>query len=140
MNKAYLFKIIFLILLVINGCGHAVEFARTSWGSSIRMLENAREDAFSRQYECQYNVCFDEIINILEENEARVFIKDRDRYVIVAMDIKDCISTTEVGIFFVEEAPNKIKIEVASLSPKAKRITSEILFSALDLLYAVGSN
>ena len=141
MTKNYMFKITVLVLIVflINGCAGITEFGKTFWGSSTRVLQNARKDALSKTYERPYDVCFNAVKDILEENEARIFMEDQEKYTMLIMEIERCISTTEVGIFFVEETPDMTKVEISSISPKAKRISSEFIFSALDALYNIDS-
>jgi len=132
-----MFKIAVLVLVVflINGCASITEFGKTFWGSSVRVLQNARKDALAKTYECPYDVCFNEVKNILEENEARIFMEDQEKHMMLIMEVEHCISTTEVGIFFMEETSDMTKVEISSISPKAKRIASEFIFTALDELF-----
>lgn len=137
MSCKYYSRIVFLItaLILVAGCASISEITKSSWGSSTRALQNARADAVSRVYECQYDICFEQVRGVLGEEEISIFISDLEERLMIAMNIPLCVSTTEVGIFFVQEAEDKIKIEISSLSPKAKRIASELIFLALDELY-----
>ena len=61
-----------------------------------------------------------------------LYIKDRKKNLIVVMGIPNCVNTTEVGIFFTSLDQGNIKIELSSLSTKAKKAAAEIVFAELN--------
>lgn len=61
-----------------------------------------------------------------------LFIKDRKRNFIVVMGVPNCVNTTEVGIFFVSEEGGNVRVELSSLSTKAKKNAAEIVFKELS--------
>lgn len=130
---------IFFVLILLGliyvfnfGCAKIIEPVQKVWGSSVEMLQEARKDAVSKVYDCPYEKCFSEIINILEEEDAQIFVQNKAKGIIVVMGIKKTVATSEVGVFLTKLEEAKTKIEISSGSPKAKRITSEILFAGLD--------
>ena len=61
-----------------------------------------------------------------------LFIKNRKRNFLVVMGVPNCVNTTEVGIFFVPLDGGNVRVELSSLSTKAKRNASEMVFKELD--------
>jgi len=133
------------------------------WGSSTRALEDARDDAISKTYQCSFDDCFDAVLSLARHLSVgvsgredayanadektvsgsdhkffEVFIKDRDRQHIVVMGIGGSVDTTEAGIFFSQTSPTTIKLEVTSLSTNAKRRVAQIVFDALDSRFSEG--
>ena len=92
MKKIHLWGLCFVIL--IAGCT-PLEMGRTVWGSSIRSLEEARDNAFKKMYACRFDECFDAVLTLDRKYEAEanlketfnVFLKDRIRGVIVAIGV-----------------------------------------------------
>ena len=64
-----------------------------------------------------------------------LYIKNRKKNMIVVMGVPNCVNTTEVGIFFTPLDQGNIKIELSSLSTKAKRNASEVVFKELGKHY-----
>ena len=135
-------KIIIVIIscIYISGCAWVVDFPRTAWGSSIRVLSDKRSDAETQTFSCKKEVCF-EIVEALtlphgvkDENDDKfvLFANDpRGRYLIV-MDVPGSVNTTEVGIFFDELEAGQTKVDISSLSSRAKQAVAEIVFTKLS--------
>jgi hypothetical protein len=66
------------------------------------------------------------------DTSLRLFLKDRRRNLIVVMGVPNCVDTTEVGIFFTPQDSGNVKVELSSLSSKAKRNAAELIFGQLD--------
>lgn len=116
------------------GCSHIQEAGKTFWGSSTRALEEARIDAIRKTYKCRYDECFDEVLRVAKEGSLYIHIADKGREYIVLMRIPGSIDTTEVGIFF-SDLGTKTRVDISSLSPSAKQIAADIIFSALNERY-----
>ena len=133
-NKSITWVFGALILLSV-GCARLTEVSKAVWGSSTKALEESRVDALGRTYQCGYDNCFEEVLKIAKDNHWTVFINEKKRSRIVLMGIPDSISTTEVGVFFLVFGPQETKLEVASLSPQAKRTAAEIIFTGISKAY-----
>ena len=120
------------MLIVLSGCARVFDIPKAFWGSSTRALEEARVDAITKTYSCNFRQCYQAVLLVAEEKEYMVFIKDMYKQVIVLMKVPGTVDTTEIGIFFTELNENQVKIYVSSLSSHAKRIVADILFSELD--------
>ena len=64
-------------------------------------------------------------------DQLSLFIKERKRDFLVVMGVPNCVDTTEVGVFFVPLDAGNVRIELSSLSTKAKRNASKIIFKEL---------
>jgi len=114
------------------GCARLMEIPKGIWGSSTRALEKYRSTATVKDYPCSLDSCFNDILNIANESEINVFIKDRRRNLIVLLGFEGAVNTTEVGIFLTPMVSNETKLEVVSLSSSAQQIASSLIFSQLD--------
>ncbi|PIU42193.1 MAG: hypothetical protein COS99_01440 [Candidatus Omnitrophica bacterium CG07_land_8_20_14_0_80_42_15] len=128
-----LFYIIAVIVLTfpVSGCGMLIDWTREGAGYPAMELMSARKDALKQSFDISYDQGFERALNTLDQMKATVYAKNKKERYIVAMKIKGCIDTTEVGIFFSEESPNKLSVEIFSKSPKAKNIVSIKIFSEL---------
>ena len=133
--KKTIILVVFMIL--VSGCASIQEPFKTFWGSSTRVLENARQNSQAKEFSCSYNDCFEKAIKALKEARLDIFLKDKLQHKIVVMNAKNSVDTTEVGIFFAELNKDKVKIEVSSLSPRAANIVSAELFPELEKLLSV---
>ena len=61
-----------------------------------------------------------------------LFMKNPKKNLIVVMGVPNCVDTTEVGIFFTPVAEGSVKVELSSLSTKAKKIAAEMVFAKLS--------
>lgn len=112
------------------------------WGSSTRALEKARKEAVSETFACSLEACFQRVMT-LDRSGARekgkssqaglfdVFLKDPVRGMIVVMRVPGQVDTTEVGIFFQEIDERKTRVEISSLSSRAKRTVARRVFADL---------
>ena len=139
-------RFVYLVIMVLflTGCAQVKELSKTFWGSSTRALENARKDALSRDYPCSVDECFDAVLSLQKEGTSAltnrlgifdVFIKDRNQRHIVVIGIEGNVNTTEVGIFFNQIDPKKVKVEISSLSTSAKEKLATAIFKELDLRF-----
>ena len=133
------FFILFLILFFSGGCAQTMEVSKTLWGSSTRALEEARVNGLTKTYHCSSQSCFEASLNVVQEKEYTVFVKDELKRLLVVMGVPGCVDTTEVGIFFTETNDKQTKIYVSSLSSNAKRIVAKNLFHGLDQIYLMKS-
>ena len=128
-----LFYIIAVIVLTffVSGCGILTDWIREEAGYPTMELMSARKDALKQSFDISYDQGFERALNILDQMKATVYAKNKKERYIVAIKIKGCLDTTDVGILFSEETPNKLSIEIFSKSPKAKNIVSTKMFSEL---------
>lgn len=126
-------KIIYLFFafLLCSGCASLNETGKKIWGSSIAHLEKARSTAKSSTFALPLDQCFLKAEKILEGRGALVYLKDRDKKYLAAMNFKGYVDTTEVGIFFTKIKDSLTQVEVTSLSPRLADEVANIVFSGL---------
>jgi hypothetical protein len=122
------------LCLILTGCGHAIEFSKTIWGSSTRALEEARVNGIIKTYDCSLSRCYDEVLKAAQDAQYTVFINNKAKATIVVMGIKGSVDTTEVGIFFSDISDTQTKIYISSLSSNAKRTVAHTVFPKLDAI------
>jgi len=142
-SRFLFFLFIFMALTVMTtGCSFIQETARTVWGSSTRALEKARVDAVSGTFACSVEECFQRVTAlsrsaVKQEGKGAqtglfdLFLSDPVRGVIVVMGVPGQVDTTEVGIFFQEMDARTTRVEVSSLSSRAKRTVARRVFADL---------
>jgi len=135
MNRVFYFAIITAMALSVFGCARIKEAVKVLWGSSTQALEDARHQGVSKNYSCNIELCFEDILEIAKKEDLKVFIKDRKQWLIVVMGLKDSIETTEIGFFFSAIGSKETRIEVVSLSDYAQHNTADLFFTSLDKIY-----
>ena len=130
-------KIIPLLIFVsvVSGCATIKETAKVFWGSSTKVLEEARINALSNVYQCTYEDCYREVLQISQLEEYKVLIKDKTKGHIVFINIKGAVDTTEVGVFFEKVKENETQVDISSLSSNAKTIVAGVVFPQLEQVY-----
>ena len=64
-------------------------------------------------------------------------MKDPRQAYVIVMGVPGCVDTTEVGIFFDALSDHQTKIDVSSLSSRAKREVARIIFDEMARAYDV---
>ena len=130
---------LFMVILVMGfgGCAILQEFPKTLWGSSTRVLEEARSNAITKTYDQDYWKCLRATIDFLNKKKYVIFKEDDVHAYLVVMGIPGSVDTTEVGIFFVEINDHQTRIELSSLSTNAKRLLAKPLFHGLDIAFGL---
>jgi len=118
-----------------------VDFPRTLWGSSIRVLQQERDGKFAKEFRCARDECFEAVFAMTDsyreheanKNQDRLLrhMFDRDKGYIVVMRVPGAVDTTEVGIFFDRLRGGSTSVEISSLSARAKQKVSEMVFGQL---------
>ena len=132
--------IILCIFISISGCAWIIDLPRSVWGSSVRVLSDKRSDAETKIFSCDREVCFDAVLAmaksqlVKDEDDERfvLFMKDARKRYIVVMGVPNAVDTTEVGIFFDVIRKGQTKIDVSSLSSRAKQEVSKRIFAKLS--------
>lgn len=82
------------------------------------------------------SACFDKTATALKDMGASLLKEDRENNFIVADQFErkfiSTVDTTEVGVVFASEAPDRTRLEVASDSPGLAFFVSEKLFAELE--------
>lgn len=140
--------ILLFITIYITSCSYVSDAPRTLWGSSVRVLENERERAIVKEFQCAQDSCFDTVFSMTksyreqksleaeskksEEVEGLMrFMADRNKGYIILMHVPEAVDTTEVGVFFKRSSEGATKVEVSSLSSLAKSNAAKIIFERL---------
>jgi hypothetical protein len=122
----------FLILTSFIGCASVKELGKKIWGSSTEALEEARKDGLKKTVNLDYETSFDKITDILKELKCQMYIKDKRRHIIVAINFQGPKDTTEVGLFFAEKDSDQTEIELSSISSSILNYAAEKIFSQID--------
>ena len=115
----------------VSGCANLKETGKQVWGSSIAHLERARANGKSSEFALSLDESFSKIDKILESMGAAVYLKDKDKGYLAAMNFKGHVDTTQVGIFFTMIEERLTRVEVASMSPDLVSEVSSVLFAEL---------
>jgi len=143
-NTAHMKKTLHITILIstvfLLSCSHVHEVVKKIWGSSTMTLEKERSNAFSSQFECTFEQCYEFVLSYARNEESEidpenrffdVFIKDPVKAHIIVLGLEGNVDTTEVGIFFYP-VESGIGVDVTSLSTSAKRKVSEFIFRKLE--------
>ena len=125
------FFLIFVSVCLFSGCAHVTEVGKKVWGSSIAHLEKARTDGKTLQFALSLDRCFEQTEKILTDAGALIYLKDREKKYLAAMNFKGYVDTTEVGVFFTPLEDGMTEIQVASLSPQLAEDVTNLIFSGL---------
>ncbi len=145
MKRKYFLLALLLLSFSALSCSMIHESVRTVWGSSVRVLQNERDNAISKSYYCSMDECFQAVVDLAESADEmgktpyEIFMKDRLRRFIVVIKVPVSVDTTEVGIFFDRLGKEEIKIELSSLSTNAKLNAAGLIFERLDDLFTPSS-
>ncbi|MEA3485378.1 MAG: hypothetical protein U9R03_01580 [Candidatus Aerophobetes bacterium] len=124
-----------LILFLVFGHTDPVEVTKQIIGISTKSLEKEQPGGESKVFDCNYNFCYEETLEVLKEMGVYVFLENKKEHSIIAMNFdkifKKCINTTEVGIFFKEMENEQTKIDVTCANPNLVKFASEEIFSRL---------
>jgi hypothetical protein len=141
-SKSSRFILIIAIVCLCSSCetlnkaaDNTVEFAKTIWGSSTRVLEAKRDKAIIKTYDKPFWDCVHSAVAVVGKKKWVIFKKDEIKGYMVVMGVKGCVDTTEIGIFFVELSHSQTRIEISSLSTNAKRQVAKGLFHGLDIAF-----
>jgi hypothetical protein len=107
---------------------------KTIWGSSTRVLDQARTNAITKTYDKGYWDCIKAATSVIEKKYV-LFKKDEVEGVMIVMGIPGAVNTTEVGVFFVEVNDHQTRLELSSLSTNAKRLLAKGLFHGMDVFF-----
>jgi hypothetical protein len=122
---------------LISGCAGWSDIPKSIWGSSTRVLEEARDKALVKTYDKAYWDCFKAALSVVKKKKYVLFKKDEVRGYMVIMGIPGSVNTTEVGVFFVELNDHQTRIELSSLSSNAKRRLYQGLFHGMDIAFGL---
>ncbi len=121
-----------IVLPLFSGCALIKEFPKKIWGSSTVALEKARKDGVSYILDLDYKASFNRVLDVLKDMECCVYVKDKRKYLIVAMNFQGESDTTELGIFFIEKTPYSTEIQLSSLSSSLLNYAAKEIFSRLN--------
>ena len=115
----------------VFGCASLKEEGKKIWGSSISHLECSRSEGKSQEIPLSLGETFQKTEKILKGMGATVYLKDRDKKYMAAMNFQGHVDTTEAGIFFTKIEERLTRVEVASMSPDLVQQVADILFAGL---------
>ncbi|MBF0532757.1 MAG: hypothetical protein HQL23_06625 [Candidatus Omnitrophica bacterium] len=143
-----------LVSAVFYGCSYIVQPVKTILGTSTYALEKKRSTAEVKRFQCSFDDCFDAVIALgataktkplpsdakksvdpseekAKEINLNIFSQNRIKGLIVFVGLPGHIDTTEAGVFFREESPTVVRLEIVSLAESAQETAANLVFSAL---------
>jgi hypothetical protein len=126
-----------MLMIGLCGCADVRDIPKSIWGSSTRVLEDARKTALVKTYDKSYWDCYKAAAKVVQKKNYVLFNKDDVRGYMVIMGIPGSVDTTEVGVFFVEVNDQQTRIELSSLSTNAKRLLAKSLFHGMDIIFGL---
>ncbi len=130
--------ILLFISLYISGCSWISDFPRTMWGSSVRVLSAQRAQAKTEVFSCDPEQCFDHVLAMTAPYGAErsddmfvLFLKDSKKRYMILMGVDNAVDTTEVGVFFDALDGRQTKIDIASLSSRARDAAATLIFERM---------
>ena len=69
-NRVKVLLISLCVLGVLQGCATVEEISKKVWGSSTQALEEARADALSKTFSCDYEDCFDAVLGLERKTKS----------------------------------------------------------------------
>lgn len=118
-------KILLICLPIIAGCATIEEAAKGIAGVSTKVLEESRKDAAVKQFNYDYNTCYNKIKENLEKMGSYIYAGSIKNHMLALYVSED--DTTPVGIFFSQIDANNTRIEVSSPSKFAKEFIANRL-------------
>ena len=100
-----------------GGCASLNEGCKKVWGSSIVHLERQRPQGKSLEVALPLTETFQKCNLILQKAGGQVYLEDKNKQYLAAMNFQGYVDTTQVGLFFTPVSGRTTKIEVASMSP-----------------------
>ena len=137
-QKTYFFNIligIFLVFLLLgcHGRGHLIGY---TLGTYVSQPEEGEEGRHSETFDCAWEDCYQDVQDVLKDMDVLIFHRDKRRKMISAMYFdkiyKNCIDTTEVGIFFKEIEQDKTQVDVACGNYDLAEFASEKIYLGLS--------
>jgi|GEM_PF-1449587 len=117
-------------LFTLLGCAMLKEAGKKFLGVSTKELQDLRKTSITRQFNYDYNTCYEKVKEALKEKGAYIYAQGKRKHMIAFYVSEE--DTTPVGIFFNETDANKTQIEVSSPSSYAKEAMALKIFSALE--------
>ncbi|MEW5894676.1 MAG: hypothetical protein AB1650_02795 [Candidatus Omnitrophota bacterium] len=112
---------------------------RSVWGSSNRVLTNLRKNTEPRAFGCDREKVFNAVFEMtrpygkkgLDSDKYVLFSMNREKGYMILMNVPGAVDTTEVGVFFDSAGAGQTRVEVTSLSSRAKRTVEEAVFARI---------
>lgn len=130
--RKFCFAILIFAICILNfiGCATIIEGAKGFAGISTKVLQESRKDAITKNFNFDYNTCYNNVQEILRRIGTYIYAKDVKKNMIAIYVSKE--DTTPVGLFFTQIDTTHTQIEVSSPSTYAKEYIAGKIFSALD--------
>lgn len=133
MNKGKLFKnscLSFIVIFLLCGC------YRYIIGTEVTQPEKGQKGRYSQNFNYSYSDCFTRTKKVLCETGVSVYYESLPEGIISAKNFngifKNCIDTTEVGIFFKETGPGKTQVDIACGNINLAEFAAKLIFKNLE--------
>ncbi|MCM8796114.1 MAG: hypothetical protein NC928_05480 [Candidatus Omnitrophica bacterium] len=130
MRKIRVIALLVYSVIAFWGCARLKETLKCLAGISTQALEEGRNKAIIRTFDCDYHTCYNKTKEILRQIGAYVYVEDTKKN-LVAIYVSQT-DTTPVGLFFKEQDLNHTQIEISSPSSYAKEFISTKVFLTLE--------
>lgn len=120
-------KIIVLLAAcaLLSGCATPGDIWKEFLGVSTKGIEEARADALTKVFDCDYKTCYEKAEALLRKMpNVSIYRKDKSMIAIYVINP----DTTPVGIFFKEIDSGHTQVEVSSGSTPTKEWVANTVF------------
>ncbi len=125
----YFFICAFLFVVLASGCAGVKETAKGIIGVSTKELEKSSNNAIKEVFSCEYQVCYNETMNIIKETGSYIYAIDVPKNMVAVYVSQQ--DTTAVGLFFKKIGADKTEIKVSSPSAYGKELIAKNIFTRL---------
>jgi hypothetical protein len=131
-KKIFLLATCYSLLATLTGCATIADIPKGIAGISTKMLEEGRKEAIRKQFNYDYNTCYNKVKKSLEKEGSYIYAQSIKKHMLALYVSEE--DTTPVGIFFKEIDTNNTQIEVSSPSKFAKEFIAKEVSSIFDRL------
>ena len=128
-----------LLIILIYGCSTIKGIGESIVGTYMGGLEKARANGKAEVFDYTIGDCFDKILIILDDIDAKVIKMDIHNYKILAViyraveieDVDSDVNTADVGFFLTQGERGGTKVEISCFSSVFLKYVSDTMFSKL---------
>jgi hypothetical protein len=119
-----------LSFLNVTGCSTLKEWSKGALGVSTQVLEDGRKNAIKKDFNSDYDTCYNNVIESLAKIHAYIYANKPDKNLIaIYVTVQD---TTPVGIFFKSIDKDNTTIEITSPSTYARETVAKKIFLGME--------
>lgn len=110
-------------VIALSGCATVKEGAKCVLGISTQVLEDGRKNAVTRDFNYDYNTCYDKVKEALRKIDSRTYAEDHKKHMIAVYF--SGTDTTPVGLFFTEIDKDNTGLRCPLPAPSRRKLFPE---------------